>query len=212
MRGNHAGYVRDCVAHGSIPACAGEPLERTEANTMKQVYPRVCGGTVLAPIVAECPEGLSPRVRGNPPYRRPPLWGRGSIPACAGEPLSSDVRRYVALSIPACAGEPQASLTRYIVYACLSPRVRGNPDAMDSLLPPARSIPACAGEPCRPTPSADPSTVYPRVCGGTSASLYSRVGARGLSPRVRGNHNASLCHQPHHGSIPACAGEPLRRE
>ena len=34
----------------------------------------------------------------------------------------------------------------------------------------------------------------------------------GLSPRVRGNHAGAPCNPQHRGSIPACAGEPLRRK
>ena len=32
----------------SIPACAGEPREGGAATTSDSVYPRVCGGTVVA--------------------------------------------------------------------------------------------------------------------------------------------------------------------
>ena len=74
-----------------------------------------------------------------------------------------------------------------------------------------RSIPACAGEPLGPTFRATPTTVYPRVCGGTRNHLRQRWVAGGLSPRVRGNR---LCEPegPHpQRSIPACAGEPLHR-
>ena len=51
--------------------------------------------------------------------------------------------------------------------------------------------------------------VYPRVCGGTAALAFLQREREGLSPRVRGNqyHPAPLPAQ-HHGSIPACAGEP----
>ena len=90
----------------------------------------------------------------------------------------------------------------------LSPRVRGNPagDAKNSLF--TRSIPACAGEPATP-PSAMPSpTVYPRVCGGTAATMTYSGAIRGLSPRVRGNHWSVKDRLVCMGSIPACAGEP----
>ena len=43
------GNLRDADLHddrgGSIPACAGEPLERFGAAELAGVYPRVCGGT-----------------------------------------------------------------------------------------------------------------------------------------------------------------------
>ena len=50
--------------------------------------------------------------------------------------------------------------------------------------------------------------VYPRVCGGTTnLTVVSRYSA-GLSPRVRGNREATLLRPRAGGSIPACAGEP----
>ena len=50
--------------------------------------------------------------------------------------------------------------------------------------------------------------VYPRVCGGTNEIGDALAYVYGLSPRVRGNHRASLPAGGSCGSIPACAGEP----
>ena len=65
VRGNR--YVAN--SHGvhsrSIPACAGEPETLVSALLKAQVYPRVCGGTVLGSYDPNAPYGLSPRVRGN---------------------------------------------------------------------------------------------------------------------------------------------------
>ena len=51
-------------------------------------------------------------------------------------------------------------------------------------------------------------SVYPRVCGGTSASPPSTGSIRGLSPRVRGNRRRCARLGGRVRSIPACAGEP----
>ena len=90
----------------------------------------------------------------------------------------------------------------------LSPRVRGNHPHHGPPRGGPGSIPARAGEPRLPGSSREGRRVYPRACGGTTRTVYSTFGVRGLSPRVRGNH-------PHHGpprggpgSIPARAGEP----
>ena len=100
------------------------------------------------------------------------------------------------------------------------------------------SIPACAGEPCievsfsslfsRVYPRVCGGTfitrrtfqriarVYPRVCGGTSCPISFLRLASGLSPRVRGNLGCAFYSSSPRvrgnlpGSIPACAGEPLR--
>ena len=46
VRGNLSLTVPVPAAHGSIPACAGEPLQTLRAQIMEWVYPRVCGGTL----------------------------------------------------------------------------------------------------------------------------------------------------------------------
>ena len=94
----------------------------------------------------------------------------------------------------------------------LSPRVRENP-APGGLLPTdRRSIPACAGEPLTMPILAGKSVVYPRVCGGTPRRQCGGRDPRGLSPRVRGNHSRATRQSTRWRSIPACAGEPAKRE
>ena len=73
----------------------------------------------------------------------------------------------------------------------LSPRVRGN-----------RRRDICGGR------SDGEREVYPRVCGGTSASVPPDNVVSGLSPRVRGNRVTIQSRTGIPGSIPACAGEP----
>ena len=77
---------------GSIPACAGEPCTHPNYRPAERVYPRVCGGTSIRAVACVTDVGLSPRVRGNPPYLGGTLGTEGSIPACAGEPVLVDDR------------------------------------------------------------------------------------------------------------------------
>ena len=70
------------------------------------------------------------------------------------------------------------------------------------------SIPACAGEPSRCLTSWRQPRVYPRMRGGALFLLFVLVSALGLSPHARGSPRGARHHSPHHGSIPACAGEP----
>ena len=53
--------------------------------------------------------------------------------------------------------------------------------------------------------------VYPRACGGTGAAPKSAAKPEGLSPRVRGNRSSRVLLGPSLRSIPARAGEALRR-
>ena len=76
-----------CSAHqGSIPACAGNPGTGARRPGSRRVHPRVCGESSPAgrPPVARA--GPSPRVRGIPLRTTVGGIGRGSIPACAGNP------------------------------------------------------------------------------------------------------------------------------
>ena len=209
-----------CPSHRSrsIPACAGEPSSRVKLiwrlrsipacagelpGYLDKVYPRVCGGTPAAGYNRASPSGLSPRVRGEPSRQRqkclrsiPACAGEpasfcrsgavGSIPACAGEPLPFGDAPQTVGSIPACAGEPSAGSTLICQGEGLSPRVRGNQTRTAAPVCEGVYPRVCGGTASRPGPTL---TVYPRVCGGTS----------GLR---------NPCPQP--GSIPACAGEPLR--
>ncbi len=169
VRGNPEGLTYGNAWYGSIPACAGEPVNVVCRQAIGGVYPRVCGGTLTREAERLWTKGLSPRVRGNRERKLAHSPRAGSIPACAGNRGTTEHRRAGQRSIPACAGEPGpgSRKTRWRkVYprvcggtsngdpalgarAGLSPRVRGNrPDST----PPARrtgSIPACAGEPSR---------------------------------------------------------------
>ena len=122
VRGRHRPRVT-----GSIPACAGEPARVALLFRLSAVYPRVCGGTRGMPAVPHHPQGLSPRVRGNPPQRVHPLLLCRSIPACAGEPNTRGRARNETGVYPRVCG--------------------GNRRCTASVAPWSWSIPACAGEP-----------------------------------------------------------------
>ena len=134
------------------------------------VYPRVCGGTFSIPAMGLSTQGLSARVRGNRCAESERRAYLGSIPACAGEPITL-LKRFFdhliwGLSPRVRGNQPTLSATwrRPEVYprVCggtipspcarrsnhgLSPRVRGNPSTGGSVGTSIRSIPACAGEP-----------------------------------------------------------------
>ena len=88
VRGNQWHFQSDCRPRRSIPACAGEPGRHGLPLHLPRVYPRVCGGTGPAATGVGSEMGLSPRVRGNPYATIDDAISRGSIPACAGEPLT----------------------------------------------------------------------------------------------------------------------------
>ena len=208
VRGNRSNGCAKPTPQGSIPACAGEPRLRGGRPCAGRVYPRVCGGTRARPGRRRRLGGLSPRVRGNRRQHEVESAGFGSIPACAGEPLTRTVRGDSERVYPRVCGGTFSMRAMRFRRKGLSPRVRGNRAPRVRALWWRGSIPACAGEPASSPPARLRDRVYPRVCGGTRLpNALLKVGA-GLSPRVRGNLERPAALPPRAGSIPACAGEP----
>ena len=88
MRGNPSRAPAPITNNRSIPAYAGEPVCPARAARRRPVYPRVCGGTPMAPAPQPDNPGLSPRMRGNPEPEPAAVAQPGSIPAYAGEPVA----------------------------------------------------------------------------------------------------------------------------
>ena len=154
--------------------------------------------------------GLSPRVRGNRLHHRQPGLHRRSIPACAGEPRRGQSVARQGRVYPRVCGGTGGNAHNAQTGAGLSPRVRGNPAGAFRWGSRGGSIPACAGEPGPAAGRPGASRVYPRVCGGTRCGLKCWWKCYGLSPRVRGNLPLPEKRHRRGGSIPACAGEPVR--
>ena len=130
MRGNQGRREGTSPSEGSIPAYAGEPYQRAAKRAEGQVYPRVCGGTRTMPDMHDYISGLSPRMRGNPiHYTRRPARSR-SIPAYAGEPAcgNSDGNPYRVY--PRVCGGTWISTASSPQMRGLSPRMRGNLQAV----------------------------------------------------------------------------------
>ena len=170
VRGNRYDGFRHHHTRGSIPACAGEPGGLYLAELAEEVYPRVCGGTARRRARVAADGGLSPRVRGNLLRQ---FWGNllaGSIPACAGEPISGLSRNTAARVYPRVCGGTGGSPKSALKGGGLSPRVRGNRFDRFGKRQDDGSIPACAGEPFKRRRAMAQVKVYPRVCGGTHGS------------------------------------------
>ena len=209
VRGNRAGDSSQHSAGRSIPACAGEPFTHWRSTGLVKVYPRVCGGTRAAADGTAMRCGLSPRVRGNHGVPSGQEQSRRSIPACAGEPKNLPPQRPGKGVYPRVCGGTSPAAGAGDQSRGLSPRVRGNRPTRAVCHDHPGSIPACAGEPELIVWMDTPQAVYPRVCGGTIINRQVRLRPRGLSPRVRGNHQRTPDCRQERGSIPACAGEPL---
>ena len=135
--------------------------------------------------------------------------GPRSIPACAGEPLTSSAGLTWKPVYPRVCGGTASATPGMVSGGGLSPRVRGNLCLRTADGAEWRSIPACAGEPRACYGHDTGGGVYPRVCGGTPTPPPSAFETWGLSPRVRGNRPQRAVRPDGCRSIPACAGEPL---
>ena len=147
-------------------------------------------------------------MRGNQLRARRLPPSAGSIPACAGEPSACIFVKASSTVYPRVCGG--TIIEERVITLCigLSPRVRGNHYDRRCRGGRQGSIPACAGEPAMESGTVYSSSVYPRVCGGTTSSSAARWMTSGLSPRVRGNLMRSASVSCGCRSIPACAGEP----
>ena len=88
VRGSPEGPQPPRRSRGSIPACAGKPRLGRCRPCGQRVHPRVCGEARVKSGEIQGAEGPSPRVRGSHPLGDRAHAPPGSIPACAGKPLS----------------------------------------------------------------------------------------------------------------------------
>ena len=190
----------------SIPACAGEPPTTSSCARATRVDPRVCGGAPGGNVYGLQGSGRSPRVRGSLLSVLSLGGRRGSIPACAGEPVLRTTAGYAARVDPRVCGGASLRWSFLQPEEGRSPRVRGSPLFGVIWSYRSGSIPACAGEPGSGRGSADVHRVDPRVCGGARPSCQAGRMVRGRSPRVRGSPFARRSRTCREGSIRVCGG------
>ena len=186
VRGIQGLALLDGRAHGSIPACTGNPMTRPPRPPASEVYPRVYGESAVLGEHGGAGRGLSPRVRGIP--RETPLiellpW---SIPACTGNPTPGGRRFRSSGVYPRVYGESSAPCQAGQDRPGLSPRVRGILLGHRTAGRCAGSIPACTGNPPSGAQCDSRGRVYPRVYGESGGLHTGRPVMLGLSPRVRG--------------------------
>ena len=211
MRGNLAYQPAEYMAPGSIPAHAGQPQKYLDKHFAPPVYPRACGATRFREGVERRLLGLSPRMRGNPRWRRVIGKSCRSIPAHAGQPRPSPRSLYGSMVYPRACGATTSRAAFLARLAGLSPRMRGNRKRLRRQQVGCRSIPAHAGQPLPTICYGSLGQVYPRACGATSQRRPTPSAPTGLSPRMRGNHRLAPCAIAYLRSIPAHAGQPCPR-
>ena len=152
-------------------------------------------------------KGLSPRGRGKHGGFIRLQSSPGSIPAWAGETLSSSWIAQPHAVYPRVGGGNCIQVIADRRKAGLSPRGRGKPVGCAPSPVEVGSIPAWAGETQTGLLATFLNRVYPRVGGGNSIARLTRSREPGLSPRGRGKRASVHTQCRRCGSIPAWAGE-----
>jgi len=196
---------------GSIPACAGQSSVRAHAASRPGVHPRVRGAVSWQLGQTKAYSGPSPRARGSPVVGQEVDNRPGSIPACAGQSPRAHLREDRARVHPRVRGAVRSPSVIARIRAGPSPRARGSPYVALAGSKDSGSIPACAGQSHLSARRLVVSWVHPRVRGAVVTGLVSPVASVGPSPRARGSLRQELGANAQGGSIPACAGQSVRR-
>ena len=210
VRGSRDPAGDSAARGGSIPACAGKPEDVVVDTGNIRVHPRVCGEARGRTFSEPSPSGPSPRVRGSHGQDGESVSHVGSIPACAGKPIAPRAAGRGIGVHPRVCGEAHAELLPLGEERGPSPRVRGSRGRLCRGAEVDGSIPACAGKPARRSPGSSSGAVHPRVCGEAGVFGQRQLNEAGPSPRVRGSPPTPVVAAHLWGSIPACAGKPMR--
>ena len=186
MRGTLAPVIIGHVAHGIIPAYAGNTPARLYRRSAVRDHPRVCGEH--SERFRQCGRhlGSSPRMRGTLATWPSPKAARRDHPRVCGEHRSA----------------PRRSAPR----KGSSPRMRGTHLVNLQLDDRAGIIPAYAGNTRMVFFLPNGSGDHPRVCGEHGVSMLADDGTVGSSPRMRGTRHWLSRAGQRAGIIPAYAG------
>ena len=188
------------------PACAGMDPQQRGLGARAGGLPRVRGdGPWRSPPMIDTSQ-VAPRARGWTRGARPQLVVHLGCPACAGmDPfLCATVARSVWL--PRVRGDGPSPRTKRRFIRSVAPRARGwTPD--DTVLTRVQSgCPACAGMDPRWAPRSSSRTGLPRVRGDGPRQIAEDNRRRRVAPRARG-WTPENPHEPDHTTgCPACAG------
>ena len=190
-----------------IPAWAGKTQGRTRSSSRRAAHPRVGGENAREELVTEASDGSSPRGRGKRSCRDR-LRRRGRlIPAWAGKTPPRAAGTTWSGAHPRVGGENVLPYSAMTAAAGSSPRGRGKPCLLASVLAWRRLIPAWAGKTSISTDSSASRGAHPRVGGENSYVLAYCCASGGSSPRGRGKQVVLVHGQLADRLIPAWAGK-----
>ena len=165
MRGTLTPIIIAQVAHGIIPAYAGNTRTPTEPATSSRDHPRVCGEHAVREDEIAFRRGSSPRMRGTPVASVTIRSMAGIIPAYAGNTHVWPTRPASDRDHPRVCGEHSALCISSSISWGSSPRMRGTRQERGFYDMAFGIIPAYAGNTCRSKRDDTVDWDHPRVCG-----------------------------------------------
>ena len=145
-RGKHAMIFNQQISIRNIPACAGKTWLPRNTRMRPMEHPRVRGEN-RAQRRQECRvEGTSPRVRGKLRSSENSTVANRNIPACAGKTFRGKQPPAPEKEHPRVRGENATTFKSCKYSFGTSPRARGKPLFVLSVVFVLRNIPACAGK------------------------------------------------------------------
>ena len=150
------------------------------------VYPRVYGECSHTNYISSVRHGLSPRIRGMHIDKCARQYWLRFIPAYTGNAPCKTICPSAVTVYPRVYGECPMRSSNIPEARGLSPRIRGMHCRLECCPCAARFIPAYTGNALHASKKTRSPTVYPRVYGECSHSLFGIMPSIGLSPRIRG--------------------------
>jgi len=135
------------MCRGPIPARAGQPAAELSPHRARRACPRSRGATSGRAFATPRPTGLSPLARGNHGCGLLRRFGKGPIPARAGQPGASMRSWLITRAYPRSRGATRRVSTMHRCAVGLSPLARGNLVQDAQMIDRQGPIPARAGQP-----------------------------------------------------------------
>ena len=186
MRGTRYRMVFATPVCGIIPAYAGNTNRQCEFAETHWDHPRVCGEHGCAICVERADWGSSPRMRGTPACKIYSRRSPGIIPAYAGNTRVCRLAWLDPWDHPRVCGEHCCGMAWFIATTGSSPRMRGTPVSLSSVVSSSRIIPAYAGNTLVYFVDIASDWDHPRVCGEHICGISRFIFFQGSSPRMRG--------------------------
>jgi hypothetical protein len=173
-------------AANAIIRSRGNAFSANHLPRIASVHPRACGERMACGSITKVTYGSSPRVRGTQLRRVNALGTVRFIPARAGNVNPEWLQPIRGAVHPRACGERLSKIEPLPSPSGSSPRVRGTPGGLCTIVVHHRFIPVRAGNATAVIAQRLFQPVHPRACGERPVGNPATEDFFGSSPRVRG--------------------------